>query len=129
MLIKYLIGLHSLALYASMSNSLFLSHKISLVVLIIISLAYYLNQAIDFKYVFLRYSAENGWEIAYLENQFHGIKILSSTVLTSNIVFFNFKTQNDKKKAILICKDALSVDQYRQLMVELKISGLKKGDL
>ena len=35
--------------------------------------------------------------------------------------------QNKQKQTILICRDALFYDEYRKLMVALKITGLKRG--
>jgi hypothetical protein len=79
------------------------------------------------KYI-LRFSLLSGWAIAYAENHYHPITITPSTVITRYLIILHFKMQNQQKQAILIFNDALNGDEYRKLVVELKISGLAKDD-
>lgn len=79
------------------------------------------------KYI-LRFSLLAGWEIAYAENHYHPITVIPSTVITRFLVILHFKMQNQQKQTILIFNDALNGDEYRKLVVELKISGLAKDD-
>ena len=62
----------------------------------------------------------------YTENNFHVIELLASTVVSRYIIVLHF-VQNKENQTILICRDALFYDEFRKLMVALKISGLNKG--
>lgn len=125
-MIKWLVLLHAVAFLALILSSLLLEHKVIIGILIVISLFIYIKQAIGSPVIYIKYSAGKAWEIASLENQLHSVEILSSTVLTSFLIIFHYKAQNDQKKSIIIYKDALELGQFRQLLVELKITGLKK---
>jgi len=46
---------------------------------------------------------------------------------STGLADFDDFLQNKKKQTILICRDALSYDEYRKLMVALKISGVNRG--
>ena len=118
--------MHAVAFLALILSSLLLEHKVIIGILIVISLFIYIKQAIGSPVIYIKYSAGKAWEIASLENQLHSVEILSSTVLTSFLIIFHYKAQNDQKKSIIIYKDALELGQFRQLLVELKITGLKK---
>lgn len=121
--------LHSIAFAAVFLSTIALLYKIIIAGLVVISLLFYLKQEIKFSGLHIRYGSVFGWEIAYSENHFQSILILPSTVLTPYIVVLHFKQQNTKKQTILICRDALKKDEFRKLMVELKISGLQKDVL
>lgn len=118
--------LHSIALCSAFISTVFIAYKVILMGGIVFSLYYYLKQDIKYSNFFIRYGATIGWEIAYLDNYFRTIEILPSTVLTPFFIVLHIKEHNRKKQAILICKDALKNDEYRKMMVELKISGLLK---
>ena len=65
----------------------------------------------------LRYTDKLGWELSTGEN-YSAVTILKSTVITTEIIFIHLKN----KPALLIANDALSVDDYRQLIVKLKMN-------
>lgn len=127
LLIKWLVLLHTIAVIATVFNSLAVAYKLVMIILILISLFVYLKHAN--KTYIIRYSTLSGWVIAYSKNNFYPIEIVKSTVLTRFFIILHFKMQNQKKQAILISKDALDGNEYRKLMVELKISGLAKDEL
>jgi hypothetical protein len=126
LVIKALWASHIIAFTSVFLTALMLIYKAIIIALIFISLFYYLKRETKFPVFFIRHSLAFGWEIAILENHFHSFDVLSSTVLTHFLIVLHIKQQNRKKQTILICKDALKNDEFRKLMVELKISGLRK---
>jgi len=125
LLIRWLVVLHAIAIVAAFINALDLIYKIIITAMVLISLYIYLKRENDFHGLSIRHSTEFGWEVAYSENNFYAIEILASTVVTRYIIVLHFM-QNKKNQSILICRDALIYDEFRKLMVALKISGLKK---
>ena len=126
LLIRWLVVLHAIAIVAAFINALDLVYKVIITLMILVSLLIYLKREINFHGLLIRYSSGFGWEIAYSENNFYAIEILASTIITRYIIILHF-IHNNKKQTILICKDALFYDEFRKLMVALKISGLNKG--
>ncbi len=96
--------------------------------MILFSLLFYLRRELRFHGLSIVHSMVSGWEMALSDHQFYPVKILASTVITPYLIVLHYKIQNKQKKTILICKDALIEDDYRKLMVELKISGIQKDD-
>lgn len=123
LLVYGLIAIHFLAFIAAGLNSLALLYKLALWVLIITSLIIYLR--CSNKEFFIRYGSLSGWEIADSENSYLPITILASTVICPYLIVLHFYRQNKKKQTILIAIDALKNDEYRKLMVALKVSAMK----
>jgi hypothetical protein len=65
----------------------------------------------------IRYSEKLGWEISE-GGDFEAVEILKSTVVTTAFIFL----QMHNKPTILIANDALREDDYRQLIVKLKMT-------
>ena len=126
LLIKWLVAIHAIAIFAACLNALELAYKIVIISLILFSLFFYLRRELRFHDFSIVHSMANGWEMALSDNHFHTVKILASTVVTPYLIVLHYKIQNKQKQTILICKDALIADDYRKLMVELKISGIQK---
>ncbi len=126
LLIQALWVTHIIAFAAVLLTSIVLMLKLVIILLISISLFFYIKREIKRADFFIRYSQAFGWEIAYQENYFHSFDVLPSTVLTSYLIVLHIKQQNRGKQTILICKDTLNNDDFRKLMVELKMSGLQK---
>ena len=125
LLIRWLIVLHAIAIVAAFINALDLIYKVVITIMVLVSLLVYLKREINFHGLLIRHSVEFGWEVAYSENNFYAIKVLTSTIITRYIIVLHFM-QNKKKQTILICRDALFYDEFRKLMVALKISGLSR---
>ena len=68
----------------------------------------------------LKHTTEFSWEL-FNNNQLTRIRILNSSVLTSFIIILHVEI-NKKQQNILIFRDAVSVEAYRQLFVTLKIT-------
>lgn len=128
-MIKLLFALHALAIIAVFISALALLYKTILTVCILVSLFIYAKREFDFEGLTIRYADSFGWEIAFSENQFNPIQVLPSTVITSHSIVLQYKTQSQQKRAIIICRDAMIKDNFRKLLVELKISGLSKDNL
>jgi hypothetical protein len=129
LLIKWLVILHSLAVIVAIFTPFSLIYKILTIVLVLASLAISIKQEIGSKSFILRYTTVFGWEISHSNQHFDSIEILPSTVLTTYMIFLHYRIDDNginkqKNKAIMIVKDALIDDDFRQLRVELRISGL-----
>ncbi|MCK5830409.1 MAG: hypothetical protein KAH20_08910 [Methylococcales bacterium] len=120
--------LHGLAVIVAVFIPLPIIYKIIALVLILGSLIISLKQENISQEYILRYSTIYGWKISELNHYFDSIEILPSTVLTPYIVFFHYRKKyngKQKTKTMVILKDALTDDSFRQLRVELRISGLE----
>ena len=122
---KWLVVIHAIAIVAAFINALAPIYKVIITIMVLVSLLVYLKREINFHGLLIRHSNEAGWEVAHLENNFYTIEILASTILTRYIIVLHF-IQNKKKQTILICRDALFHNEFRKLMVALKISGLNR---
>ena len=126
LLIKCLVVLHVMAVFAAIFNTLELSYKIIIIALVIISLWRYVKREVAAKAFSIRFSSISGWEVAMLDDSFDAIEILPTTVITPYLIVLNFKMPDKQKHIVLIVKDALTDNEYRQLKVQLRISGLQK---
>ncbi|NOQ76836.1 MAG: hypothetical protein GQ475_03405 [Methylococcaceae bacterium] len=129
MLIKWYILIHILAVSAVFLSSLFLFYKTLVLIVILLGLWMVLNRQMEFDKVVIRHRLKTGWDISFLEGIFDSIEVLPSTVITPYILILHFKITNQQKQTILILKDSLVAEKYRELMVSLKLFGLLKVDL
>ena len=127
-LIKCLVALHVMAVFAAIFNTLTLSYKTVIIALVLISLWRYMKREMAAKAFSIRFSSISGWEVAMLDDSFNAVEILPATVITPYLIVLNFKMPDKQKHIVLIVKDALTDDEYRQLKVQLRISGLQKSD-
>jgi hypothetical protein len=113
---RLLIAIHLIALGASFTNALPLILKLGTAVLI----------GLNFKLTIprlnngqrkIRHTDKQGWEISDA-GVFEAITVAKSTVVTSFFIFLHMQD----KPALLIACDALSEDDYRQLIVKLKMT-------
>lgn len=121
--------MHVIAILAALTIALTTIYKIVLAVTILVSLIAYLKKENNFKGLTLRHAEVSGWEISLSENQFSSIQILPTAVLTQYLIVLHYKIQNKKKRTIIICNDTMTNDNYRKLLVALKISGLSKDNV
>ena len=117
-------ALHALAILSVMLNSLAWMYKVILIVLLLVSLWDCLKQEIGRKGFSVRFNALLGWEVAWLGNDFCAATLLKSTVVTPYLIILHFKMLDNRKHAALIVKDAMTKNEYRQLLVKLKVSGI-----
>lgn len=108
--------MHILALGASIANALPFVLKLGLASLI--GLNFKMNfHRLKIERRKIRYAEKLAWEISY-GGDFETVDILKSTVITTTFIFL----QMQDKPTILIANDALGEDDYRQLVVRLKIT-------
>lgn len=119
-----LVIIHSLAAIASFSNGLPLLYKFFAVLSVISSAIFYGRDYKNFQPYYIRYNEAVGWQLAKTENNYQVLNILPTTVLTAQIIVLHFRLQTGKKQSLVIVNDALETEDYRSLLVELKISGL-----
>ena len=122
----WLIILHLLSITGIFLTSISLSAKLVLFVVVLTSFITQLSRQMNFAPNFIRYSLSRGWEFSKDDGNFYPIEILPSTVITRWVVMLHYKAQNKANISTPICRDALSNDDYRKLLVALKIYGLKK---
>lgn len=111
-----MIVIHSIACVATVSNALPLVAKLAIVVLV----------GVNFRVNFprlkneqrkIRHTEKLGWEISD-GGDFKAATILRSTVVTTFLIFLHIKDN----PPILVANDALSMDDYKQLLVKLKMT-------
>lgn len=113
---RLVIVIHVIALGASIANASPFMLKLGIVALI------GLNFKINFPRLNneqrkIRYTEKLGWEISE-GGDFEVAAVLRSTVVTTAFIFL----QMQNKSTILIASDALSEDDFRQLIVKLKMT-------
>ncbi len=116
--------MHGVAVIAALLNTLLISYQFIIIFSIIINLILQIRAANNS--LSIVYNAISGWKIAYSTNDYYSISILSSTVMSPYFIVLHFYRQNKKKQTILICRDALNTDEFRKLLVALKISGMRR---
>ncbi|MEQ1529015.1 MAG: protein YgfX [Methylococcales bacterium] len=114
---QLLIFIHVLALIASIANGLPIWAKL-FVFLAVAGHYVWLTKRSGQPQYRIQHSHESGWQIFNTE-QAHTVQILASTVITTFLIFLHY-TANGKPKTLLVANDALSTDDYRQLIVRLK---------
>lgn len=90
--------------------------------MILLNLLIYIRHEIKFQEFYIRYNQKFGWQLSFSENDFYTVKILPTTVITPYLIFLHSKSPARKKQFIPICKDSLTAEEYRKLIVSLKIS-------
>ena len=120
-LLAFIISMHSLAFLSSLFLAVLMPLKLLVLMFVCISLYFYLRRYQQGFYLCtLKHTTEFSWEL-FNNNQLTGIRILNSSVLTSFIIILHVET-NKKHQTLLICRDAVSAEAYRQLFVALKIT-------
>ncbi|KAF3981958.1 MAG: hypothetical protein HFP78_04305 [Methylococcales symbiont of Hymedesmia sp. n. MRB-2018] len=127
LLLYWLLFTHVLAIIAVFLSAVSLLIQWLICPLLIISFIFYSRPRDNSKII--RYGTLTGWEMSDRGQGFSSIKILPATVISTFLIVLHFETDIHQKKTILIGKDSLSENGYRQLLVSLKINGLNKDDL
>lgn len=71
----------------------------------------------------LRFTDFSGWEMAFEHNHYNRVTISESTVVTAFAIFLHCNMQNQTSKTLLIANDSLSKNDFRRLIVRLRLSG------
>ena len=129
-LLKLIWILHITVLLAIIFNGLAMWVKLILGLLVLVHLKFALK-GLQNPHTTIRYSESRGWEFL-VDNVFKSVDVLKSTVITTQVVFLHF---NDKlrpqgltwqrKRVFLLLSDMLSEQDYRRLVVKLRMTVIK----
>ena len=122
--------LHIIVLLAIIFNGLAVLVKIILGLLVLVHLKFALRPTQN-PHTFIRYSASSGWEFL-VDNVFKPVDVLKSTVITTQVVFLHFNDKSrsqgltwQRKRVFLLLNDMLSEQDYRHLVVKLRMTVIK----
>ena len=123
-LLVFIVVVHVVAAFSCLMLPLTIVLKVLFLFLPGYSLYFYLQRYKQGFYTFcLRHTEEFSWELIE-NNHYSYLRILKSSVLTSFIIIL--QVEIDKKhRSLLVCWDAVSAEEYRQLFVALKIMKLE----
>jgi toxin CptA len=128
-LLRFLIITHSLAVFASLANALPWLYKLLSLAAVGLSLFISLRRYhYQFQPYCIRYNETSAWSIAMMDDDFQPMQILPSSVITSWLIVLHFQLENGKHQQSVILNDALSEQDYRTLVVTLKIASLSQDD-
>lgn len=120
-LLIFIVSVHGLALLSSLFVAVLMSFKLLVVMLICDSLYFHLRRYQKGFYLYsLKHTAEFSWEL-FSKNSLTGMRILNSSVLSSFVIILHVEI-NSKHRNLLLCRDAVSAEAYRQVLVALKIT-------
>lgn len=126
---QVIVIIHVLAVVACIHNSLPLSDKLMLAILVSVNL--YFNIAkynTQFKAFSISYDDALGWQITDINQNFTAIQILPTSVITANLIVLHFQDYKQKSQQKIICYDALNTSDYRALLVTLKLAWQWKSE-
>lgn len=115
---------HTLATIASFSNGLSRDYQLIALFTVIISACFSWRNYKNFQPYTIRYHEMTNWQLAKIENDYQKIIVLPTTVLSTQFIILHFQLQTGRKQTLFIINDALTRQNYRCLLVELKVSGL-----
>ena len=120
-LLTFIISVHSLAFLSSLFLAVSIPLKLFVFMLVCYSLYFHLlRYKQGFYLCTIKHTTEFSWEL-FNKNQLTSIRILNSSVLTSFVIILHLEI-NKKRRNVLVCRDAVSAEAYRQLLVALKIT-------
>ena len=114
--------LHALAVLACWLNALPLTAR--LLLCIIISYSWYFQlKAHKAESTYLRYTSDSGWAIALQDRENYDSLTLKPSSVTGNLLTILHFDLEKGSKTLMIFKDAMTANDYRKLIVLLKITG------
>jgi len=72
--------------------------------------------------IVLRYSRQRGWSLKQGRGDFHPIRLRQTSVVSRVLVAVHWRGDNDSRDTLLVFPDMLQPDQFRRLLVCLKIT-------
>ena len=127
---QYLWLLHALVLVALLLNGLPQIIKVILSLLVLVHLWFALRSAHKTQAT-IRYTESLGWEFL-VDNVFKPIDVLKSTVITTQVLFLHFNYNLEpkgliwpRKNVFVVVSDMLSEQDYRHLVVKLRMTVIK----
>ena len=96
-----------------------------LIVLIVNSLAYfsfrYIALSLNQSVVSIAQDSEKNWFLATADNNRVDVELLDSSFASKLMIILNYMGINNKKYTTVIMPDSVSPDEYRRLLVRLKL--------
>lgn len=120
-----MVVLHGISISACWFNDLPIGCQLMLFLLVMAS-AVIQHRACQTTGVHLRYTAQEGWAISFDGQRYSVISVKPSTVVGSWLTVLYFETDRGAT-ALAIFNDAMSANDYRRLIVNLKILGCSEG--
>ena len=127
---QYFLCLHALVFVAAIANDLALLIKLALATSVILHTGFFLYRR-QKSMTAIKYTEAMGWEIS-TGNGFMPIDVLKSTVITTQALFLHYKIKSNllilnrwRKRVFLVVCDMLSDQDYRYLLVKLRMTGIK----
>lgn len=117
--------LHVLSVLACWLNGLSAVYQLMLSLLVMASWVVQRN-ACETSHIFLRYTVTEGWAASFDGEHYLVAKIKPTTVTGRMLTILHFSIDN-RSGALVIVKDAMTANDYRRLIVNLKISGNSQG--
>lgn len=116
-------GLHVLAVVACWFNALPFSWRLMLSLSAVASWFFQRQAYGDWVGILLRYSAAEGWVVSFDGEAYFAVTMQPSSVVSGWLIVLHFKIDRQRVRSLVIFKDAMSANDYRRLIVGLKISG------
>ena len=118
-------GLHFISLLACWLNDLNVYYQSLLSLLVVLS---WFSTEGRYKTPnrFLRYTAVNGWEISMDQATYLPVAVQAGTVVWKLVIILCF-VLNGRGETLIICKDAMSANDFRKLTVYLKTTSLNQS--
>jgi|LakMenE18May11ns_1017448.scaffolds.fasta_scaffold9295077_2 hypothetical protein len=114
--------LHFLAILACGVSSLMMLYKAALLIFILM-IKHRADKRWQNSIYKLRFTEFSGWEMAFENDDYCGVTILVSSVITPFVIFLHLKPHTQKPMALVIAKDCLSKNDFRRLVSRLTLSG------
>lgn len=114
-------GLHVLSLSACWLSDLPIVYALVLSMLVVVSWPVR-RKACETGCIFLRYTVAEGWAVSFDGGHYLPIIIKPTTVTGGMLTVLHFSIDK-RARTLVIFKDAMSANDYRKLIVNLKISG------
>ena len=122
--------LHIIVLLAIIFNGLAVLVKLILGLLVLVHLKFALRPTQN-SHTSIRYSESRGWEFL-VDNVSKPVDVLKSTVITTQVVFLHFNDKSlsqgltwQRKRVFLLLNDMLSEQDYRHLVVKVRMTVIK----
>lgn len=71
----------------------------------------------------LRFTEFSGWEMAFENDDYSGVTISESSVVTPFVIFLHIKQHKQNPIRLVIAEDSLGINDFRRLRVRLTLSG------
>lgn len=118
--------LHGLAILACWLNALETIGQIMLSAVLLAFWGWQYKQLRNRRAIQLRYSPSDGWAISTAGQEYQAITFKPTSVINKLLIVLHYTDINRHFKTLLIVNDSMPDQDYRRLLVLLKISGLAK---